>query len=381
MTDLIEIKAIDNHAHSISSDYLKVCSERDFFSFLTESSQPRMKEMAGRSLNAELLKEELCRSFDVSTFEAYMTLRAGSKHEHLHKLFDFASLEALLIDDGFSRGFFDLSAFSSICGPDRRIFRVFRLEALFEEAIEGEDTLEGCLTFVRERLSNLSSGNIKTVALKSVLAYRGGLSLADKLSELESFSDPASLPEADYTKFRGELLKSRCIDSSQAPLYLILLGEAFRFARGAQLPVQIHCGLGDDDALLEESNPLKLQPFIRALSRLAKLPKLVLLHTFPYVKEAAYLASMYEEIYFDLSLCSFLAAPALSQGIKEALAIAPYEKLLAGSDGHSQPESHFWGMFNYRSGLAEALQGCQASLREKIAESVLCRNASLLYRI
>jgi hypothetical protein len=374
------IRAIDNHAHSISADYLKVSPEKEFFAFLTESSQPRMKEMACRSLNAELLKAELYRSFNVSNFDEYMALRAGSAHAHLNQLFDLAGLDTLLIDDGFSRGFLDLAAFSSICG-NRRIFRVFRLEALFEEAIKGEDTLVDCLALVKARLSHLCKSEIKTVALKSVLAYRGGLSLSTKLAELESFDDLASLSEAEYAKFRGSLLKSGRIDSSLAPLYLLLLAEAFRFARAEQLPVQIHCGLGDDDALLEESNPLRLQPFIRALSRLAKLPKLVLLHTFPYVKEAAYLASMYEEIYFDLSLCSFLAAPALAQGIKEALAMSPYEKLLAGSDGHSQPESHFWGMFNYRSALGEALQGCQASLREKITELVLCQNASLLYRI
>ncbi len=374
------IRAIDNHAHSISADYLKVCPEKEFFAFLTESSQPRMKEMACRSLNAELLKAALYKSFNVSNFDDYMALRAGSAHVHLNQLFDLAGLDTLLIDDGFSRGFIDLAAFSSISG-NRRIFRVFRLEALFEEAIKSEDTLVGCLALVKARLSHLCKSEIKTVALKSVLAYRGGLSLSTKLAELESFDDLASLSEAEYVKFRGSLLKSGRIDSSLAPLYLLLLAEAFRFARAEQLPVQIHCGLGDDDALLEESNPLRLQPFIRALSRLAKLPKLVLLHTFPYVKEAAYLASMYEEIYFDLSLCSFLAAPALAQGIKEALAMSPYEKLLAGSDGHSQPESHFWGMFNYRSALGEALQGCQASLREKITESVLCQNASLLYRI
>ncbi len=374
------IRAIDNHAHSISADYLKVCPEKEFFAFLTESSQPRMKEMACRSLNAEQLKAELYRSFNLSNFDDYMALRAGSAHVHLNQLFDLAGLDTLLIDDGFSRGFLDLAAFSSISG-NRRIFRVFRLEALFEEAIKGEDTFAGCLALVKARLSNLCKSEIKTVALKSVLAYRGGLSLSTKLAELESFDDLSSLTDAEYVKFRGSLLKSGRIDSSLAPLYLLLLAEAFRFARAEQLPVQIHCGLGDDDALLEESNPLRLQPFIRALSRLAKLPKLVLLHTFPYVKEAAYLASMYEEIYFDLSLCSFLAAPALAQGIKEALAMSPYEKLLAGSDGHSQPESHFWGMFNYRSALGEALQGCQASLREKITESVLCQNASLLYRI
>lgn len=336
--------------------------------------------MACRSLNAELLKAELYRSFNLSNFDDYMALRAGSAHVHLNQLFDLAGLDTLLIDDGFSRGFLDLAAFSSISG-NRRIFRVFRLEALFEEAIKGKDTFAGCLALVKARLSHLGKSEIKTVALKSVLAYRGGLSLSTKLAELESFDDLSSLTDAEYVKFRGSLLKSGRIDSSLAPLYLLLLAEAFRFARAEQLPVQIHCGLGDDDALLEESNPLRLQPFIRALSRLAKLPKLVLLHTFPYVKEAAYLASMYEEIYFDLSLCSFLAAPALAQGIKEALAMSPYEKLLAGSDGHSQPESHFWGMFNYRSALGEALQGCQASLREKITESVLCQNASLLYRI
>ena len=66
------------------------------------------------------------------------------------------------------------------------------------------------------------------------------------------------------------------------------------------MPVQFHTGFGDDDADLRTANPLLLRPLLQDTT-LRNVP-FVLLHTYPYCREAGYLASIYPNVFIDLSL-------------------------------------------------------------------------------
>ena len=60
--------------------------------------------------------------------------------------------------------------------------------------------------------------------------------------------------------------------------------------------VQFHTGLGDSDIILTLSSPAHLQPLIRAYPNTT----VVLLHgSYPYTREAGYLASVYPNVYLD----------------------------------------------------------------------------------
>ena len=69
-------------------------------------------------------------------------------------------------------------------------------------------------------------------------------------------------------------------------------------ATGDPLPVQVHTGFGDADLSLPLSRPGLLKPLIE---RFDTTP-FVLLHCYPFVREAGWLAHVYANVWFDLSL-------------------------------------------------------------------------------
>ena len=81
----------------------------------------------------------------------------------------------------------------------------------------------------------------------------------------------------------------------------------FVFVRGLEvatkhsIPTQIHTGFGDKDLDLLLANPLHLRDVLED-PRFAT-SKIVLLHTsYPYSKEASYLAHVYPQVYLDWGL-------------------------------------------------------------------------------
>ncbi|GLT92282.1 hypothetical protein SLE2022_101260 [Rubroshorea leprosula] len=109
------------------------------------------------------------------------------------------------------------------------------------------------------------------------------------------------------------------------------------------LPLQIHTGFGDKDLDLRLSNPLNL----RALLENKKFSgcRMVLLHaSYPFSKEASYLASVYSQVYLDFGL----AVPKLSVHgmislVKEFLEVAPINKVMIGTDGYAVLETYYLG--------------------------------------
>ena len=66
------------------------------------------------------------------------------------------------------------------------------------------------------------------------------------------------------------------------------------------LPVQMHTGFGDRDLRLATVNPALLQGFL-ALAEPTGTP-MVLLHCYPYHREAGWLASVFPHVYVDVGL-------------------------------------------------------------------------------
>jgi uncharacterized protein len=80
----------------------------------------------------------------------------------------------------------------------------------------------------------------------------------------------------------------------------------------------------------------------------------VLLHCYPYVREAGWLAHVYGNVYLDLSLTiPHVSRPA--EAVREALELAPVSKLLYASDASRTPELFLLAARRWREGLAEVL--------------------------
>ena len=141
-------------------------------------------------------------------------------------------------------------------------------------------------------------------------------------------------------------------------------------ATGDPLPVQVHCGFGDSDLHLWRSDPGYLKPLIE---RFRDTP-FVLLHCYPFVREAGWLAHVYGNVWFDLSL----TIPHVSRpvaALEEALELAPVSKLLFASDAARTPELYLLAATWWRDALAAVLTDITDARR------ILRENALALYRL
>ncbi len=174
------------------------------------------------------------------------------------------------------------------------------------------------------------------VALKTIAAYRGGL---DRVSD-----DVVEALEANE-------------------------------ASGDPLPVQVHCGFGDADLHLWRADPSYLKPLIE---RFRETP-FVLLHCYPFVREAGWLAHVYGNVWFDLSLTiPHVSRPA--EHLRQALELAPVSKLLYASDAARTPELYYLAAKWWREALAEVLsEELPEQEAEQAGRSILRENALALY--
>ena len=251
--------------------------------------------------------------------EAVHERRLGSDFDdYAAALLRATNTEALYVDDGYPSGdTIDWRELGALAGCDAR--PVLRLEDRGERAAE-------------ETASAREGGY---VALKTIAAYRGGL---DRISE-----DVVAALEANE-------------------------------ATGEPLPVQVHCGFGDSDLHLWRADPSRLKPL---LERFDSTP-FVLLHCYPFVREAGWLAHVYGHVYFDLSL----SIPHVWRGaelLREALELAPASKLLYASDAARAPELYYLAAKWWREALAEVLPELYEDEAEEAGRRILRENALELY--
>ena len=146
---------------------------------------------------------------------------------------------------------------------------------------------------------------------------------------------------------------------------------------GEPLPVQVHCGFGDSDLLLPHADPSWLKPVIERFEETT----FVLLHCYPFVREAGWLAHVYANVYLDLSLTIPYVARA-AEMLRHALELAPVSKLLYASDAALAPELYFLAAKRWREALAEVLPGLlPAGQALEAGRAILRENAGRLYRL
>jgi uncharacterized protein len=248
-----------------------------------------------------------------------------------------AGVSDWLVDTGYGAGrILGPAGMSAASGG--RAFAVLRLESLAEElaasGITGRD-------YAGEFRSRLAGAAQDAVGVKTVIAYRSGFDI--DLSR----PDEAAVRDA----------ASRWIDGGGPPRLddQVLLRFGLHAAVDLGLPIQVHTGLGDRDLDLHKVNPMLLLDFLRT-PQVAAVP-VMLLHCYPYHREAGYLAQAFHNVYFDVGLSvNFLGArsPAL---VAESFELAPFAKQLYSSDAWGPPELHYLGALLWRRAMTAALGG------------------------
>ena len=209
--------------------------------------------------------------------------------------------------------------------------------------------------YLRAALGSAARRALSSVAwaywagVKSIAAYRTGLGLlGERPSEAEvtaaagrwlaSVASQAGAGQPDPPRLADETLQR----------FLVWCGVDLR------LPVQFHVGYGDSDVDLHRCNPLLLTPLLRAIQPTG-VP-VMLLHNYPYHREAGYLAQVFPQVYVDAGLATHnlgARGPAL---LAEALELAPYGKFLYSSDAFGLPELYYLSAALFRQALSAFLR-------------------------
>lgn len=275
----------------------------------------------------------------------------------------------MLVDDGLDGKdeVYDYAWHDKLCRSECK--RIVRIEKVAEEIINElmkneelgpEDIFDG----IREAFEMVMRDAIEdpdVVGFKSVICYRTGLDIPPLLSTRDvrgSFVNHiAGLQEDGVKSFKR-------LDG--LPLNAWLVNKAASFiSRGPspKKPLQFHTGLGDNDITLTKSSPSHLQEFIR---KFPDLP-IVLLHaSYPWTKEAGYLASVYDNVYADIGeVFPFLSKEGQENVVREILELAPTEKILWSTDGHWFPETYLLAIIQVREALEKVSSSCTFNVEER----------------
>lgn len=370
--NLAAIPILDHHCHPLARPGapLTAATWRRFFA---ETTDPAQGPHIAQTVFYQRMLRDVTALFGVEPTEAALLARRAATPfgEYARRLFDAGGFRRLLVDTGFrSAHSYDVAEQSALSGVSAA--PILRLETLMEELIATLATLAQIEDALRAAVQGARAQGI--VALKSIAAYRGGLHVERRTAAEAAAALPA-LQETARRTGRVRLTDRAVLE--------YLLRAALEEAAGQALPVQFHVALGDDDADLRTANPLYLRalltdPALRAVP-------FVLLHCYPYVREAGYLAALYAHVFIDVSLAVPLTAHGGAAVFAQALELAPISKLLFATDAHSMPELFFIGALHGRQALGRTLARLVAddwltpSQAEAAAEAILWRNATTLY--
>ena len=260
--------------------------------------------------------------------DSYWQRRSAMTEIELAALFlPAADVSDWLIDTGL-RDVTGLTEMAEASGS--RVHEIIRLEEVAEQAAAETGDYAKCF---RELLCQRAE---TAVATKTILAYRGGFG--------GDLSSPAHRDVAEAAQRWRAAGGTRLTDRV---LLRFGLHEALRLGK----PLQVHVGLGDRDCDLHRTNPMLLLNFLR---QSGDVP-IVLLHCYPYEREAGYLAQAFNNVHLDVGLSVNHLGARAAAFLGRCLELAPFRKVLYSSDAYGLPELHYLGAQLWRLGIAEVL--------------------------
>ncbi|XVQ84445.1 amidohydrolase family protein [Microbispora siamensis] len=233
----------------------------------------------------------------------------------------------------------DPAAMATVSGG--RTDEVVRLEAVLEDVAATGPTAAGLRAVFRETLHERTR---RAVGLKSIVAYRHGFDF-----------DPSPPGDAEVTAAAGEWLRAAGSATGATPrvdhpvLLRMLLWEGVETG----LPLQLHTGYGDPDVELHRCDPLLLTRWLKAVEHTGS--DILLLHCYPFQRNAGYLAQVFPHVYFDVGLSVNYTGARSDAIVAESLELAPFAKILYSSDAWGPPELHYLGALLWRRGMIRAL--------------------------
>jgi predicted TIM-barrel fold metal-dependent hydrolase len=330
----VDLPLVDGHCHSVAADPL---DDEAFASWCTEATVPAPPGVSYLDSQLGLAVRRWCApALDLPAgvpIRTYLSRRRElGAAEVNRRLLTAAGLRELLVDTGVPGDLVPLETLGE--AADAAVAEVVRLEHVAER-VASAGTVGGFAAAFTDALATAVDG---AVAVKSVLAYRHGLDV-----------DPQRPSAAEVRAAAARWLRSgrpRLTDP-------VLLRHLLWCGVDTGLPVQVHTGFGDRDLALTRSDPALLQPWCAAVE--ATGVPVVLLHCYPYHRQAGWLAQVYPNVYVDVGLTVGYVGARADAVLAEYLELAPFGKLLYSSDAYGLAELYLVGAAQFRHSLARVL--------------------------
>ena len=386
--DLSHIKLVDNHCHAFLPEKESAAFDQLFNLSMLDIPKLHTEHMLlYRRVITELARYLGCADNFEEVIAARKEVYARDRQAYVRKMLDEAGIETLIVDVGFPAMEFSgytvpLDSFKTLTG--RNIASIFRFEPLMSELFLKDQSFDEMEAQFLEGLDKAVTAE-GHIAYKSAAAYVFGLRI-DRVARAEAEKMYYELVKegelgTSMIKISGEPRKKSGV------LRHYLTWQGAKKAIEHDVPLQIHTGIGDSPFIdVRDANPFHLLEMIKADD--LKGLKLVIVHSgYPYVREAAYFANNFPDVYVDLSELIPFVGSGIKQSLLNIFDTAPLTKIMYGSDGYNVPELFWISAILGRRALGEALEELirlgfmtEASAQEA-GRLILADNARRLYKL
>jgi uncharacterized protein len=279
-----------------------------------------------------------------------------------------AGVAAFLVDTGY--------AADDLLGPAEMAAaggsaagELVRLEAVAERLARDGTTAAG---FAAAYADALHAATADAAGLKSVIAYRYGLDF-----------DPEPPSGREVREAAGRWLRRVAVVPSARLDDPVLLRHLLWAGVDRGLPLQFHVGFGDPDLQLDRCDPARMTGFLRAVQ--PRGTTVLLLHCYPFHRQAGYLAHVFPHVYADVGLAVNYVGARAAAVLAESLELIPFAKVLYSSDAYGLAELHYLGAVLFRRAVDEVVGGWvttglwSASDARRVAGMAAAGNAERVY--
>ncbi len=349
----------------------------------TGADRRQIEELTGSTVFALTARRHLARLLGCAETAEDV---ARARHEalrvdpggYVRRLFADQDLRALIVDEGYpDEPPVPRAEYEAEVGVP--VYRAWRIESYILDVIaraEGAPA-EGLPSFVDLEEGFLAAledaaRDDHTVAFKSVIAYLGGLDVSGR-----ERADVAN----SYTYWAAAGAPLEGVEARELFTYLLRL--TLHSAPYHGRPVHIHCGGGDASmADIGGSSARDLYPLLRE----HRSQPIVLVNAgYPWLADAAYVASVLPHVYLDLSGWQPWATTGTDGALQTLIGTVPTAKLMHGTDAYGEPEILWLGALLMKSSLQRTLQRAvdddylSADQAEDVAAGILGGNALRLH--
>jgi len=381
------MRVVDSHCHA----FLPQKETQSFETYVTLTGLPMEKEHLVNSLLYRIIVSELKKTLKIDGFSSQVVDERNRRYrqnpeQYIQTLFRDAGIDTLLVDTGYPSEFFSgysvpLEVFSDMV--QCKVNEIYRIENLVIKLLTRHSNLDQAV----EEFNHTIDAKIKDdiVALKSVIAYRTGLSVV-KIPEEEVKKAYNSVITS--LQSGSEILKEvrkKTLDIKT--VFDHFLFEAIGICHERDIPLQIHVGMGDIPGIdLRTSNPILLQELVSDPEALEV--KIILTHGgYPYLREAGFLAATYPNVFIDFSETVPFSSIGAGNMLRSLFEMTPVTKIMYGSDCFNIPELAWISALLAKKELESTLNNIQKKWNlddewtNSVALKILSENAKRVYKL